>query len=124
VHGQLAASTPRDDFPARPLAEVQPFVEQTLVELVEDARAHGAQVVFTESPTYGDPRPADVRALYKRVAERLGVPMVQLPDAELESFGPELFKDRGHLNRQGAQRFTAWIGPKLRDLFHNDKSRK
>jgi lysophospholipase L1-like esterase len=96
-------------------------VEETLVALVQDARAHGAQVVFTESPTYGDPRPADVRALYQRVAERLDVPIVQLTDAELASFGPELFKDRGHLNRQGARRFTALIGPLLRPLLQNNQ---
>jgi lysophospholipase L1-like esterase len=80
--------------------------------------------VFTESPTYGDPRPADVRALYQRVAERLGVQIVQLSDAELDEFGPELFKDRGHLNREGAERFTALIGARLRSEFSSESGSK
>jgi len=60
-----------------------------------------------------------VRALYARVAERLGVPIVQLSDEELASFGPELFTDRSHLNRQGAARFTALIGPRLGSELRN-----
>lgn len=120
--GSLAPSARRDDHPARAPARPEPFVEENLVALVEDARAHGAQVVFTESPTFGDSRPADVRALYQRVAERLGVPILELSDEQLASFGPEQFKDRGHLNRAGAQRFTALIGQKLRSKFSNRES--
>jgi hypothetical protein len=122
--GSLAPTSRRDDFPKRPLAHPDPFVEENLIALVEDARAHGAQVVFTESPTFGDPRPADVRALYTRVAEKLAVPIVQLSDDEIASFGPEQFKDRGHLNREGAARFTAMIGARLRSEFSIDQSPK
>lgn len=122
--GSLAPTARRDDHPERPPAHPDPFVEQNLMALVEDARAHGARVVFTESPTYGDPRPADVRAMYQRVAERLGVPILALSEDEMASFGPEQFKDRGHLNRAGAERFSALIGERLRSEFGNNDHRK
>ncbi len=122
--GSLAPTSRRDDQPERPPAHPDPFVEESLIALVEDARVHGARVVFTESPTFGDPRPADVRALYARVAEKLGVPIVQLSDEELASFGPDQFKDRGHLNREGAARFTVLIGARLRAVFSIDETPK
>jgi hypothetical protein len=122
--GSLAPTARRDAYPQRPPARPEPFVEETLIALIVDARAHGARVVFTESPTYGDPRPADVRALYQRVATLLDVPILELSDEEMASFGPEQFKDRGHLNREGAERFTALIGQRLRSEFSNNESHK
>jgi len=117
--GRLDPSTRRDDHPERALAHPKPFVEENLIALVEEARAHGARIVFTESPTYGAARPADARALYERVAKRLDVPILELSDEQLASFGPELFKDRSHLNSDGAERYTALIGARLQSEFRN-----
>lgn len=114
VTGQLAATARITDLPEPALVNPKPFVEENLVALVEEARLRGAEVVFTESPTFGNPRPADALALYERVAARKGVPFIKIETEELPGFGPALFKDRGHLNRTGAEIFTAAIGERLR----------
>ena len=112
--GQLSPTARLADTPERPLAHPEPFVEENLVALVEEARRSGAQVVFAESPTFGDSRPADVRALYERVAARAGVPSIRIAREELPGFGPALFKDRSHLNQRGAEAYTALFGQRLR----------
>jgi hypothetical protein len=117
LEGKLAETTSFDGTTQRPLARPGAFVEENLVELVREARRAGAQVAFSESPTYGDPRPADVRALYRRVAEREGVPMLEVANDELPGFGPALFRDRGHLNRDGAIAFTSVFGKRLAPLL-------
>ncbi len=111
--GELPPTARVDDTPPRPLAHPQPFVEENLLALVEEARSGGGQIVFSESPTFGDARAADVRALYQRVAERAGIPFIQISSDELPGFGPALFMDRGHLNRKGAEAFTTWIAERL-----------
>ena len=112
----LEASARVGDTPELPLAQPKPFVEENLMALVEEARRSGAQVVFTESPGFGYPRPADVRALYERVAARAGVPYIRITSDDLPGFGPALFADPSHLNRAGAKLFTAAIGARLRAL--------
>lgn len=112
--GELPPTARVGDTPERPLAHPLPFVEENLVALVEEARRGGAQVVFAESPTFGDSRPADVRALYERVAARAGIPFIQIASDELPGFGPALFMDRSHLNRRGAEAYTALFGARLR----------
>lgn len=116
ISGRLEPTVRVDGHPARPLARPKPFVEENLLALVAEARSLGAELVFCESPSFGDPWPADVRALYERVAATSGIPYIRIPDEELPGFGPALFKDRGHLNEDGAAVFTAEIGKRLRAL--------
>jgi lysophospholipase L1-like esterase len=122
--GKLPETARVGDTPVPPLANAKPFVEENLVALVEEARLRGARVVFTESPTFGSTRPADARAMYERVAARTAVPFIQIASDEVPGYGPALFRDRGHLNREGAEIFTALIEPQLRSQLRNIDHRK
>jgi len=117
IRRTLDASARVGDTPELPPAHPKPFVEENLMALVEDARRSGAQVVFTETPGFGYPRPADVRELYERVAAREGVPYIRVTSGDMPGFGPAYFADASHLNRAGAKVYTALVGERLRALL-------
>jgi lysophospholipase L1-like esterase len=74
----------------------------------------GARIVFVESPTWGGPVAPQVLAACDSVARSMDVPFLRIvPEHYPELARAELYKDRVHLNRAGAEKFTALLAPML-----------
>ncbi len=87
-----------------------------LRKLVAEARAAGARVVFVESPTWGGKVARVALDEYARVAREMDVPTHELaPDTHAEFRRASLYRDRAHLNREGAAIFTRAVEGILRD---------
>jgi hypothetical protein len=114
----LDGSTLRADAvpggPLRPDRGLGPWFDRELRRLVADARADGARIVFVESPTWGGRVGPLAMAEYERVARELDVPFHRLtPERCPELAHAALYRDRAHLNRQGAERFTRRVADLL-----------
>jgi hypothetical protein len=114
LDGSLPADLPREGGPQRPDRSFGPWFGVELRRLVGEARALGARMVFVESPTWGNPVPPVVAAEYERVAREMRVPFFRLtPDHYPEFANATLYRDRSHLNRQGAEIFSRLVGDSL-----------
>jgi hypothetical protein len=99
---------------ARPARDFGPWFADQLGQLVADSRAMGARIVFVESPTWGGPVAPQVLAACDSVARGMDVPFLRIvPEHYPELARAELYKDRVHLNRAGAEKFTALLAPML-----------
>lgn len=91
-----------------------PWFDRELRQLVADARGHGARIVFVESPTWGGRVGPRAMAEFERVARDLDVPFHHLtPERCPELAHAALYRDRTHLNRQGAASFTRRVADLL-----------
>ena len=91
-----------------------PWFDRELRQLVADARGHGARIVFVESPTWGGRVGPLAMAEFERVARELDVPFHHLtPERCPELAHAALYRDRAHLNREGAGLFTRRVGDLL-----------
>lgn len=87
----------------RRIVELAPDYEEQLRALTQDARAQGSRLLFTETPSWGQPLPRAVLQAWERVAEEEGVPFLRLDVEELpELREARLFADPAHLNADGA----------------------
>jgi lysophospholipase L1-like esterase len=113
----LDGALPGDAAPgglARPDDGLGPWFGRELRQLVADARGHGARIVFVESPTWGGRVGPRAMAEFERVARELDVPFHHLtPERCPELAHAALYRDRMHLNRQGAAIFTRRVADLL-----------
>ena len=113
----LDGALPADAAPggsARPDRGFGPWFGRELRQLVADARGHGARIVFVESPTWGGRVGPQAMAEFERVARELDVPFHHLtPEHCPELARAALYRDRVHLNRQGAGIFTRRVADLL-----------
>lgn len=90
--------------------------EQQLRALVLDAREHGNRLVFTETPSWGQPLPRSILTIWERVSEDEGVPFLRLQvETRPELEHATLFADPSHLNSEGAAIATRLLAEALRD---------
>jgi len=100
--------------PVRPDRGLGPWFDRELRKLVADARSHGARIVFVESPTWGGRVGPQAMVEFERVARELDVPFHHLtPERCPELAHAALYRDRAHLNRQGAEVFTRRVADLL-----------
>ena len=100
--------------PARSDRGLGPWFGRELERLVADARGRGARIVFVESPTWGGRVGPRAMAELERVARELDVPFHHLtPERCPELAHAALYRDRAHLNRQGAAVFTRRVADLL-----------
>lgn len=119
LDGALPADAPPGGA-ARPDPGLGPWFDRELRQLVRDARGHGAHIVFVESPTWGGRVGPHAMAEFERVARELDVPFHRLtPERCPELAHAALYRDRAHLNRQGAELFTRRVA----DLLERELAR-
>ncbi len=98
----------------RRIVELEPDYENELRALVADARSHGCRLLFTETPSWGQPLPKAVLAAWERVAREEGVPFLRLRVEDLpELRHAALFADPAHLNQDGAAIVTRHLAEAL-----------
>jgi hypothetical protein len=101
-------------------ARLDPLKVRYLGCLVRGLRAHGVRVVAVRSPSFPaspaerSAADAEHRALAGVLGE-LEVPFIDFTTADLPEFrDPRFFRDRAHLNEEGATRFTRIVADSLR----------
>ena len=105
------------------VAEEYPFpVDSQRVTLLErfinDCRQHSIQLIMIESPMYVCSQ-EDVFRFPRELADKYQVPFLDhYRDSDFVGHA-DLFFDFGHLNRQGAEQYSAKIGKELKPLLNN-----
>jgi len=114
VDGAIADSVPWRG-PERGAGGFGPWYGDELRQLVREARALGARVVFVESPTWGGRVARVARDEYTQVANEMDVPLHLLDPEHVAALNQaRLYFDRAHLNREGARVFSSVVTPVLR----------
>ncbi|MBL7647737.1 MAG: hypothetical protein JNK74_16260 [Candidatus Hydrogenedentes bacterium] len=99
---------------------IDPFQVQTLRKFAESAREKGVKFIVCLGPLWEKKGQdlADHTALleaYLALLEELEVPVVRVDSGTNDIFlKPELYKDRIHINKEGASAFSEILGEQLR----------
>ncbi|HHY20805.1 MAG TPA: hypothetical protein GX525_02760 [Bacilli bacterium] len=72
---------------------------------IKTCNENNIKLLFCFSPSYTPRQPAGLD-LIQGLAAEIDAPVYNYGEHELFSYNPELFKDAGHLNREGAELFT------------------
>lgn len=84
--------------------------------LIRDCKARGTQVVLAVSPIY-DSGDEENFSMIRNLAEQENVPFLYHYADSAFVQNRKYFKDRVHLNRQGAERYTRELAAEIRNSF-------
>ena len=85
---------------------------ETMKEMITWAHDRGLGISFILMPRLGDPQPS--QAYFDRFQRTFGVPLLYPPDDVLaELYKPRGYSDPNHLETQGREVYSAWLGRQL-----------
>lgn len=115
IHGGMTADPEYKTREIKPVQQINEYSREVFTKVLQTAKDKGIFLVVVASPRF---RPTDNNIFLTNLCQQYEIPFIELYDLEEFNSHPEYFKDRSHLNDEGAQLFTSFFFQELKRYLY------